>query len=164
VKAGRMVFALAQLSERERLLLLLLGLIVVPLAVIFLAVIPLIDARDAARGRAESATAMLDWVADQVRALPAETAAVVESDSTVDPIGISDLEESLVNWGLRENVSLLSNRVEGGVDLALDAARFDDLGNWLLTMMPDWGYQVTAFRIETVSDGIVNATFELEAE
>jgi len=162
--AGRIIYTLAQLSERERLLLTLLGVVVVPLAVIFLAVLPLMQARDAARAQAAEATAMLDWVAVQVRALPAEGTELPMAEVGIgDPIGISGIEESLVRGDLRAQVSQLSNRPGGGIDLALEAAPFDLLGAWLLAMTPDWGYRIAAFRIEAVEPGLVNATFELEA-
>ena len=162
--AGRIIYALARMSERERLLLTLLGVVVVPLAVIFLAVLPLMQARDAARAQATEAAAMLDWVATQVRALPAEGAeAATAPDANTGPIGISGIEESLVRGDLRAQVSQLSNRPQGGIDLALEAAPFELLGAWLQAMTPLWGYRIAAFRIEAAEPGLVNATFELEA-
>lgn len=73
---GGLIYALAQLSERERILLLLLGVIVIPLAVVFLALQPLMQARDEARAAAIEAQALLAWVSDQVEALPAENGQV----------------------------------------------------------------------------------------
>lgn len=164
MKAGRTIYALAQLSERERLLLLVLGVIVIPLAVVFLAVMPLLEARNSARAEADRAHALLEWVSEQVRAMPADGAeAAAPLGTGAEPIGISGIEESLVRVDLRPHVSQLSNRAEGGVDLTLEGAPFGLLGDWLLAMVPVWGYELAAFRLETVSPGIVNASFELEA-
>lgn len=164
MKSGRIIYALAQLSGRERLLLTLLGVIGVPVAVIFLAILPMTQSRDAARVQAKESSAMLEWVTAQVRALPAEqTDMAAEPGIGRAPIGISDIEESLVRGALRDQVSQLSNRPDGGVDLSLEAARFDLLGDWLQEMTPAWGYRIAAFRIEAAGPGMVNATFELEA-
>jgi len=162
MKSGGLVYALAQRSERERGLLLVLGVVVVPLAVVFLAVLPMMQARDAARLEAFEAGAMLGWVSEQVRALPAEGTADAVDRAGAEPIGISGIEESLVRDGLRGQVSQLSNRADDGVDLALDGAPFAVLGDWLQAMVPVWGYSIAAFRIEAASPGLVNATFELE--
>lgn len=164
MKSGRIIYALAQMSERERLLLLLLGAVVVPLAVIFLAVLPLTQARDGARNQASEAAAMLDWVAGQVRALPAEGVdARLTSEATAGPIGISGIEDSLVRSGLRARITELSDRPEGGIGLALEGASFDVLGAWLQEMTPVWGYRFASFRIEAAEPGLINAVFELEA-
>ena len=162
MKAGRLTYALAQLSERERTLLFLLTAVALPIAIVFLAALPLMEARDKARGAAEEAEALLGWVSDQVRALPADSASVSEAGSTSDAIGITGIEESLVRYGLRNQVSQLSNRSEGGIDVALEAAPFDALSDWLTGTAPDWGYEIGAFRIEAADPGLVNATFELE--
>ncbi len=159
---GGLVYALAQLSERERLLLLLLGVVVVPVAVVFLAVLPMLEARDEARADAREAAALLAWVSDQVRALPAEGAAPGTAfGAEAEPIGISGIEESLVRIDLRPHVSQLANRSAGGVEVALDEAPFDRLGDWLTAMAPVWGYEIASFRIEAASAGLVNATFDL---
>lgn len=163
MKAGRLIYALAQLSERERLLLLILSVVVIPLAVVFLAIMPLMQARDAAETAAFEARGLRNWVADQVRVLPAQGDATESQPlASTDPIGISGIEGSLVRVDLRPHVSALANR-ENGVDVALEEAPFDNLGNWLMAMTPVWGYSIAAFRIEATSPGLVNASFELRA-
>ncbi|MCG6902171.1 MAG: type II secretion system protein M [Rhodobacter sp.] len=158
-----MTYALAQLSGRERALLLVFALFAVPLAVIFLLVLPLLETRDAAREQATQAAATLAWVSDQVRAYPADTDAPGQAASTgAASMGISAIEESLVRAGLRQYVSQLANRTGGGVDLALQSVPFDQLGGWLREMTPLWGYRIAAFRFEAGDPGLVNATFELE--
>ena len=160
---GRLVDALARLSERERRLLALLGLVIVPIAAVFLGIAPMLQARDEARRAADEAQALLAWVSEQVQALPAEGARPPEAKPA--PIGISAVEQSLVQAGLRERVVDLSNREAGGLDLALDGAEFRLLAAWLAEVAPDWGYRVAAFRIERGDEpGLVRATFELAGD
>ena len=161
--SGGLAYALARLSDRERALLLLLGAVVVPVALVFLVVMPMVEARDRAARGLDEAQAMRTWVAQQIRALPPES---VESGTTSlapsEPIGITGIEESLVRIDLRDFVTQLANRDSGGIDLTLEAAPFDRLGDWLLAMAPRWGYEVTGFRIDATDPGLVNAAFELE--
>ncbi len=164
MSGGRMVYALAQLSGRERVLLLLLGAVVIPVAVAFLAVMPLLQTRDGAARAADEARAVLGWVSQQVRIMPAEGAQALEPPGAGgEPIGLTGIEDSLVRIGLRDFVSQLSNRSGGGVDLTLEAAPFERLGDWLQAMVPLWGYELEAFRIEAASPGLVNASFVLGA-
>ena len=160
----RLTYLLAQLSERERALLLVLVMVVVPLGVAFLGVIPLLQAREAARLSAFEAKAMLGWVAEQVETLPAEGLASNDVSQPPEPIGISGIEQTLVRDGLRDRVSQLSNRAGGGVNLDFDAIPFDQLTAWLAGTTPNWGYRIASFRIERTPDaGLVAAAFELEA-
>lgn len=161
-KRGPLVYALARLSERERWLLGLLALVFVPAALVIAVALPLIEARDAARAERADAVALRDWVADQVRTMPAEGAQIDASADTPQPIGISAIEQSLVDAGLRAQVTDLSNRDDGGVDLALDAVPFEALTAWLARVSPGWGYRIAAFRIDRDEPGLVRASFDLE--
>ncbi len=162
MRRGGLIYALAQLSDRERILLLLLGVLVLPLAVVFLGLQPLMQARDEARAAEVEAKALLAWVSDQVESLPAESGQTERGEvQDIIPIGISGIEDSLVTLGLRSNVSQLANRTAGGVDLTLDDASFDLVADWLDTVAPIWGYRLAAFRFESLSPGLVNAAFEL---
>lgn len=160
-KRGRLVYLLAQRSDRERWLLAVLVGVVLPLALIYFAALPLREARDEARRAQAEAAALLDWVGDQVRALPVASAAAPAPAAAAEAIGISALEQSLVQAGLRGQVADLSNRDDGGIDLAFDAVPFADLAAWLAATTPDWGYRVAAFRIERDAPGLVRASFEL---
>jgi len=160
---NRLIYALARLSDRERALLLVLGAVFVPLALVFFAVLPMMQARDAARDAAAEAEAVRNWVADQVRLLPAEGQATGTPGVLAAPIGISAIEQSLLRAGLRDRVADLSNRSGGGVDLAFDAVEFQGLAAWLQDITPDWGYRIAAFRFEQgAGPGLVRASFELE--
>ncbi len=160
-KRGRLVYLLAQRSDRERWLLAVLVAVVLPLALVFFAALPLRETRDEARRAHAEARAMLDWVSGQVRALPAEGAATPSPAAAAEPIGISALEQSLVQAGLRGLVADLSNRDDGGIDLAFDAVPFADLAGWLAAVDKDWGYAIAGFRIERDAPGLVRASFEL---
>lgn len=161
--SGGLAYALARLSDRERILLLLLCAVVVPVALVALVAMPLIDARDRTARDLGEAHAVRAWVAQQITLLPPEN---VQSGATgvqaSEPMGITGIEESLVRIELRDFVTQLANREDGGVDLTLEGAPFDRLGDWLLAMSPRWGYNLDAFRIDATDPGLVNATFELE--
>ena len=156
----RLAYTLAQLSMRERALLAVLALVAIPAAIVFFAVLPMIEARNSATARAQESEILLAWVVDQVRITPiSEDGAGQEADSSA--IGIAGIEDSLVAGGLRDRVAQLANRPDGGVDLALDDAPFTALTDWLQSMETTSGYQITAFRLDATSPGLVNAVFEL---
>ena len=164
MKRNRLIYALARLSDRERLLLALLGGVVLPLAVVFLLVLPMQQARDTAHSEAAEAEAILAWVSKQVAALPADGAQDAAPAITPNaPIGISAIEQSLVQAGLRAQVQDLSNRTGGGIDLAFDAVEFAALTGWLADISPTWGYRIAEMRIEQGdAPGLVRAAFQLE--
>ena len=159
---GGLAYALAQLSDRERVLLALMSLIAVPVGVVFLAILPMLEARDVAAREAREAEALLEWVADRVREMPVD-AGTSQGAATPSTIGIAGIEDSLVDVGLRDQVVTLANRNDGGVDLTLEGAPFDTLSSWLRDSQLGWGYQLVAFRFEAASPGRVNAVFELAA-
>ncbi|KMW59438.1 General secretion pathway protein M [Candidatus Rhodobacter oscarellae] len=162
--SGGLSGILAQLSGRERALLGLMALVALPLAVVFLAVLPMTEARDAARQQAREATALRDWVAGQVRQMPlsAEAASATNAEAnTSEVIGLAAIEEGLIGAGLRDQITQLADRSDGGVDIALEDALFDELSRWLSDAEPRWGYRLHAFRIEAASPGLVRAQFEL---
>lgn len=159
----RLIYLLARLSPRERGLLLVLVGAVVPLAVVMLGVMPLLQARDAARTAAIEAEAMLGWVAGQVEQLPAEGLAAAAEETQPEPIGISGIEQSLVGQDLRRLVSQLAVRSDGGIDLEFEPVAFDRLTGWLYEVSPGWGYRIASFRIDRDEPGMVTASFVLEA-
>lgn len=158
---GGLAYALAQLSDRERWLLAVFALVAAPVGVIFLAVLPMLDARDAAQRQAREAEALLAWVADQVRVMPEDAGPTGAEASAPATLGIAAIEDSLVAAGLRDQVAQLANRGDGGVDLSLQDAPFDLLSQWLRQMEGRWGYRLAAFRFEASDPGLVNAVFEL---
>ncbi len=163
MSAGALAKGLARLSERERLLIGLLTLVAVPLAIVFLVVLPLIGARQEAAADLRDAEEMRNWVSEQVREFPANAGELgSEAAGIAAAFSLSEVEESLVGAGVREAVSQLSDREGGGMDLSFDAVAFAPLGAWLDDISPIWGLDITAFRIEAVSPGLVSARFTLE--
>ena len=158
----RLVYLLAQLSPRERGLLLLLGAVAAPLAVLMLGVLPLLQQRDAARLAAFETHAMLGWVAAQTEKLPPDGLPATPGGGAAAPIGISGIEQSLLRADLRAAVSGLAVRPDGGIDLGFDAVAFEQLTQWLYLTTSDWGYAFAAFRIERAEPGLVTAAFVLE--
>lgn len=159
---GGLSWTLAQLSDRERGLLALLVGLALPVAVVALVLVPLAEARDRAAARASETAALLDWVSAQVRALPADPGETADTAlPPAAPMAISAIEESLLNFALRDQVAQLANRADGGIDLALDDARFDLVAAWLDEMAPGWGYEIASFRIDAASPGLVDATLTL---
>lgn len=158
-----LAYRLAQLSGRERALLLALVVVAVPLAIAFGLAAPLIEARADARRAAAEAEALRDWVAARVAELPPEGLQEERPETaTPDPIGLSGLEQGIVSAGLRGQLSRLEARTDGGVDLEFDAVEFDALIGWLHDTAPNWGYAIAAYRIERGDPGLASAAFTLE--
>lgn len=160
---GGLAYMLAQLSDRERLLLVVMALVALPLGVVFLVVLPMLEQRDAAQQQAREQAALLAWVSEQVTKMPIDAGPGANTENAATTIGISGIEDSLVAATLRDQVAQLVNRPDGGVDLSLDNAPFDRVADWLRQAQPDWGYHLSAFKFDLASPGLVNAVFELRA-
>ncbi|MEL7116087.1 MAG: type II secretion system protein GspM, partial [Pseudomonadota bacterium] len=139
----------------------LMALIVLPFAVIFFAVLPLMEASERADAAARDNEATLTWVTEQVTKMPENAGADGGAEADSLTIGIAGIEDRLVSAGLRDQVVQLANRADGGVDLALEDTPFETLTAWLRSVEGDWGYQIAAFRLDAASPGLVNAVFEL---
>ena len=165
----RIFHRLDLLTRRERLLLLMLVWIALPLAVVFAVILPLNEARRVSVARAAEAGALHRWVIAQAGSLPAGAldAPTDPGGNSVDenngPIGISRLEQTLKSAGLRQHVARLANRAGNGVEIDFDPVPFDQLTGWLEVVMGSWGYSITGFRFEkTEFPGLVTAGFVLE--
>ncbi|UWQ93535.1 type II secretion system protein M (plasmid) [Rhodobacteraceae bacterium M382] len=163
----RFIDMLLRLSPRERALLGLLGAVVLP-ALIWMAVIAPLQTRHAAALQARSdIRALGSWVvgrtAEQVR-LGGDMGGAAGSQR-VPPLGISGLEQSLVAAGLRTAVSELGGQADGRIELRFDRVPFTDLAGWLSHSDPDWGYDITAFRLERGEEpGLVAVDLTLEPQ
>lgn len=155
---------LIALSPRERGLLAFLGVVVVPLAIAYGVVLPVLSARQEARQSLDSAQTLKRWVvaqADQNAALLA--APVTPTSPAGPPLGVSGIEKSLVDAGLRGDVSRLANEADGGISLGFEAVRFSALTAWLVDVEPGWGYTLTAFTFtRTDTPDMVAAEFTLD--
>lgn len=142
---------LAGLNRRERGLLALLALVALPLALVFAVALPLAERRDAARAAVAEARAIELWTADQAvvyATLTRDAAALPQRRRGGDPIGISGIEASLREAGLREAASELANAADGGITMRFDAVRFVTLSDWLAAQSDVWGYDLAGFVFE----------------
>lgn len=166
VMMDRFTDLLLGLSARERGLLALLGLIALPLGVVYGLGLPLTERRDAMRAQVAEARATELWVAEQAVAfatLSRDAARNRQIDRAVVAIGISGIEASLRDAGLREAASELANAADGGITLRFDAVRFTRLAEWLSAQHDVWGYDLVGFTIERGSRAdVVAADLRLE--
>lgn len=159
----RVIFLLLGLSPRERWMLVGLFGLILPLAVIFLWILPLTELRtDSVRNLKEAKT-LNSWVL----ARNAEDAALramqpKAQTNEVAAIGISAIEESLKRANLRDAVTRLAGGDEGAIELKIEDVDFQMLTIWLSETKPNWGYQIASFRFErTDRAGLVTAEFLL---
>lgn len=155
---------LAQRSPRERVLLAVLLGLVVPVAFVFLALLPLLDNRAAAREALTEAVATQTWyIARQAEIAALPTAEAPESVAAIAPVGLGGIEARLIDAGLRGSVTLLANVAGDSVSLTLANVAFEALMNWTETLEAEAGYAVSALRIERGEDGgLVSAEIRLE--
>ncbi|SLN47067.1 General secretion pathway, M protein [Roseovarius gaetbuli] len=145
------IAALLGLSGRERLLVAVLALVALPLGVVYGVALPLADARQEAQRAVTEARATELWVADQSLLYASETTALRNAGEAANggpPIGISGIEASLVEAGLREKASELANAADGGITMRFDAVRFTRLAEWLSAQETSWGYTLVGFAFE----------------
>lgn len=145
--SGGLAEQLARLSARERRLLAVLAFLVLPLGLAWGVVLPMTERREAARQALDEAVALRGWLTArqaELAALPPETG---PSTFAGDVVGISGIEASLVDAGLRGDVSLLSNAPGGGVTLRFDAVSFLALMPWLEETEARSGYLVAGLRL-----------------
>jgi len=141
--------SLAARSPRERLLIAALAILVVPLALWFLAVVPLLDQRAQARSALAEAQATRAWYLArqaEIVALPAPGGAAVP-EVAVAPVGLGGIEARLIDADLRDHVGVLTNVQGGSVTLALDSVGFGELMAWIDGIEADAGYRLSALRL-----------------
>ena len=158
--SGALVEFLSARPPRERWLIGLLVLIVLPLAVVFGLLLPLRDAQTDAQRAQSDATALQQWVVQRV----GEKQELGRAPDTQQnaPIGSSGIEQSLIDAGLRADVADLGVRDSGVIELRFDLVTFTTLANWLSASKANWGYTISTFRIEATDvSGKVSASLTL---
>jgi len=158
--SARLIDMLMRLAPRERLLLGLLVLIVLPAGIVLGVLLPLQDARETALSGRTQAVALNLWVQDRV----GEAQALEQSPrrGSRQAVGTSEIEQDLIGAGLRGAVRELSSDSDGVVALRFDNVRFTRLADWLSGLDPAWGYDISVFRIEAAqTSGNVAATLTL---
>lgn len=162
-----LLYRLSQLSRRERALLAVLLVVCLPLAAVFGLILPLQEARETARAEVAEARALRAWVERQAAALPPEAlerAQREEQSANAGPIGISGIEQTLVEAGLRPRIDRLANRRGGGIEIAFQPLPFDEFTAWLDAAARGWGYDIAALQVERAErSGHVTAELVLEA-
>lgn len=144
----RLIDFLIRLAPRERGLLGLLVLGVLPVAVVLGWLWPLHETRGQARAALAEAQALHAWVGAR-RAEKAALALPEASAADLPPaIGVSALEQSLIARQLRPSLSALETGSGGEVALRFDEVSFVDLMRWVDREDPDWGYRISGLRIE----------------
>lgn len=151
-------------SQREKILLGVLIGFVLPVAILFLWIMPLAANEARALQQKREAQTMLAWVQDRAaegRALNQQLRASTSSSQEV--LGLAGLEDSLRVVGLRDRVGRLLNRDGDQVELSFDEVEFARLMNWIDGEQAEWGYELRRFRIEALPrDGLVRAEILLE--
>lgn len=152
---------LLHLTRRERLLLGALALVCLPLGIAFGLVLPLTEALARAEREAVEARQLYEWVRSEAQRLPLET--VSSEPGGTDPIGLSGLERSLVEAGLRDRIAELANSGGAGeVEVGFKPLSFTALAAWLETVEREGGYDIAALRFEAAEQsGEVTARLTL---
>ena len=157
----RLIDFLVRLAPRERGLLGVLVLIILPAALVLGWLWPLHETRRATEAALEEARALDSWVVER----QAERAGLDLPADTQDlppAIGASALEQSLISRKLRASLSGLETRDGGEITLRFDEVNFVELMRWMDAEDPDWGYRVTALRLDRVErSAIVEARLTL---
>lgn len=150
-------------SARERWLLALVPVVVLPLGFGVLVALPLLEHRAAARAELAEALATRDWYQArqaEIAGLPLPAAA--PEPGAVTPVGLSGIEDSLIAAGLRERIAMLANAQGDAVSMALRAVPFESLMAWIDTIRQTGGYRLTALQITRAdTDGFVDAQLQL---
>lgn len=154
--------SLSALSRRERGLVGLLVAGALPLAVVFLVLLPLVEARQAASQRLAEARELHLWVSTQARLYPPVEDPAGEAGPR-PAAGMSGLEQSLVDAGLRAAVSSLSNQGADRVALRFDRVAFGRFMPWFAGLADTAGYTPESFSIESLgAPGYVAVALVLE--
>ncbi|THD76796.1 hypothetical protein E7681_02860 [Thalassobius vesicularis] len=148
--SARLIDLLLPLSARERLLLGLAVLVILPLAVVFGVLLPLMQARQEAVAAQSDAVALNVWVQDRIaektvlERLPVQTIGA--------PVGSTAIEQGLIDARLRQDVSALGAQSGGVIELRFDRVDFVRLANWLSVQHPGWGYTIDSYRFEAIDE------------
>ena len=158
-----LVSFLAARAPRERWLIGALVLGVLPLAVWFGALVPMSEARDAAKAQLERTTALGTWVAARSAEAEAQRARPRQgAQSAPPPIGLPGIEQSLTDARLHIYLRDVSGQSDGAVSVRFADVPFVDLARWLGNSELTWGYDIATLQIErTQASGLVQAMLML---
>ena len=158
----RIVSLLLTRNARERGLIGVLAVLVLPIAAIFLLVLPSLQALDDAQQDIQVARSENIWVVQQAQ----KNGVKIPSGPTrekIDPLGLSGLEEILRNAGIHQSVGRMANRDAGAVEITFEQVEFAQLARWISVNQGSWGYDIQTYRIdEHIREGFVDDEFYLE--
>ncbi len=152
----------ADLSARERALVLILLLAGLPLAIFQLVALPIWHARTDAEARHREAVALYHWVSERDAAWRVQTGSGGAQAGAIAPVGLAGIEAELTGAGLHDAVMHLEALDGGRVLLRLGAVAFTDLGRFLETLDLRSGYAIASLRIKPgAAPGLVEADLGL---
>ncbi|WP_375257061.1 type II secretion system protein GspM [Citreimonas sp.] len=155
-----MIDALARRNPRERRLLAVLLMLVLPLALVAGVLLPLHERRVETAARLEQSVALAGWV--EARAAEFRALSQLETAAPRAPVGSAAIERSLIAARLRESVTTLGADGDGAVDLGFGSVDFTRLAAWLSGVHPGWGYRFEMLRLDaTETSGMVAARIRL---
>ena len=158
----RFVSLILSRNVRERVLIGALVMVVLPMAAIFLLVLPSLQALSNSHQDVQAAHLESTWVAQKVRDNGAVRVSGPKREK-IDPLGLSGLEEVLRNAGLHQSVGRMANRDAGAIEITFEQVEFEQLARWVSVNQSSWGYTIQTFRIDDhIRDGFVDAEFHLE--
>ncbi|WP_420568732.1 type II secretion system protein GspM [Thalassovita sp.] len=144
--SDRLIALLLPLSPRERMLIALCVGVVLPLAIIFGLLLPMAEGRKAAERAHVQAQALHLWVQDRAAEAGSLTPVATQPDGPA--LSLAGIEQSLIDAKLRDQVTALSARSNGGVELVFDQVDFVRFATWLSSSHPGWGYALDSYRTE----------------
>lgn len=162
---ARLIQFLAGLTRRERILIALVLFIALPAGLVQAVALPLLARNEAARAAVAEAEALQDWL----RARQAELALLPaasenpQAATNIPPAGLSALEDSLTQAGLRQSLSLFTNPSGASVSLRFQSVGFTQLMPWLDDVERRMGYRVATLRLSRGDQAnLVEAEIQLE--
>jgi type II secretory pathway component PulM len=158
----RFVSLVASRNARERGLLAGLCVFVLPVAAVFLLILPSMKSLENTKKVVLDARTEKAWVTQQ-RLNFGGLGVSGPAREAVDPVGLAGLEELLRNAGLHQSVGRMSNRDAGAVEIKFEQVEFEQLARWVASNQSSWGYDIQTYRIDKhLRDGFVDAEFHLE--
>ena len=152
---------LAERSQRERWLLGLLMLVVVPFVYVYSVVLPLNEQMDAQERALQESLALERWLVERraefarLPELPEATGQPAEDQPLP---GLGEIEVRLEEAGLDTALGLLASADFGGIEMGFEDVPFTELMPWLDALLAETGYVLNRLTlIRSEADGLVEA-------